>query len=1203
MGRHQRELPAASGHEVIEDNERLDEIVQAVGHEAVADTVERPEITKAKHDLADEAIEQTGVVVPHEESGAVVVHETPQGELVQQEDGPGGAVVPYEEPNLPVRQTPEEAPVKTPEQPLVMGEVGQDHDVERKAHELASRLIEEKEENNAKRKFYDPRKAFRRIWGYENRLGEYTRDFKAKIKESGSLHGIDDKWTDEQRAEFEAVEMGRMLGGPEEAIDQAAGEKRQYFDDDHEAVTKAKDLLAEFASSDMSDDEFLEKMEDVRAAMGEGETASNEMFMSNYLEVAQAARGRLEQDESMESVLEGFKLVRAEARSDTRAEIHKSKIDALVDKWEDSRFGRFIPANAVGLGINIAVFAADRGSRSIVGRLFSLGGSAALAGTIAGLKTHSENNRLRSNMMLNQGRGAEYSSESARSNRNREAISEYEYKQVESETLIGGLHDVNARFATEEMSDSLAHDAINQLSNLQALKEVSVEKSVELIGIGTTDDPNKRAKDRLVMGSESAGLKAQMAEAVRNGDTHILGVLGLDTTTDIESRVPVVDGETPEQRQAKIDGEIHELINHAISLRSEAFAERYRDEVDSTDKAWAKYNTIDSAKEGLKVAGMSLVAGVVIQEVMATMSSGRSGLLERAWGAKNNPDAQNTLLNHFGGHQYNTEHITKELSPSEIRDIQSRGGIITDNSSIGQKGPPMQQSMNQFVQGHKGEMTHFNNVNLYTNDTGAAPDLNELGGALGKGPDGTVKVFAEMTKNGSFEGANSIDMTNSPNVFTMAFKQPDGTHIHKVFNFGQEIQKPWADMLAQDSSGNWSFKGDGYIAWGQTNNGTLEVAASMAGTGQGATIEVPRVPENVFSYDVSYPASGPTEMPPAAWVRAPRSVGVTSRPPRAERPPEPEPTPEPLPQLEPAPVRPELETAPVRPELESASEEPQLERAKSTEVQQRDENLPEQQEQLPEIESRGMQIAREAGWPLLELQIGSGNASAEQWKAAASVVEQIRAANPNVTSEIEQLRLAVELAETTNVDAEIRGMLMTLYRMNEHRQERHESGDSDDSAGSEQGGTGTPVEPEPASHNTNSQGAESAPRVPENRDTEAKTLSKERNRRIQDLDGRIDESRRRIAVFEARGKGAEADKGHLEQFLLERSELRANVTDDERADWLEEDRLPFLRKDLDKARENLANGSSSRAAVNVASREKDIEIAEKELESLRSSLE
>ncbi len=1026
MAREQGQLPGGhssheSGFDTAENQERQRKIEQAAGHEAVADTVERPEITQAKRNLGGKAVEKF-----MEQDGTVVLHENATGELVSPEDSLGGAVVPYEQPELPVQQTPEDEPAGTPEKPLVMGEIGQDHDVERKARELADRLIEEKVENNAKRKFYSPRKAFRRMWGYEKRRQKYIEEFRAEIKESGGLHGADDRWSDEQQAEFEDTEKARLIHGGEDLLDKAGGEKRQYFDDSHEAVALAKDLLTEFASSDMSDEDFLEKIESVRTAMGEGEITQNEMFMSNYLEVAHAARGRIAQDESMEDVLDGFKLVRAEARSDTRAEIHKTKLDALYDKYEQSTFGRIVPASALALGVGVGMFVAERGSRSAVGRIFSLGGTAALAGSIAAAKAHAENNRLRSNMLLNQGRGMEYSSEVDRNNKKREKISAYEYKQVQSDTIIAGLHDINTRFDEEEMSDNLANGAIDKLADLQAIKDVSATERVELINIGVTDDPAKRVKDRLAMGQEAATLKAQIAEAMRSGDTHVLGALGLDSSTNIEELVPMVDGETPEERQANIDSKVYELINHAISLKSEALADAYRGEVDAADKAWSKYNALDSAKEGVKVAGMALVAGVVVQEAVAWFRADRAGLLERPFGAsRNNPDAQNTLLNHFGGRQYNTEHISRELSPSEIRDIEARGGIVTSNHQPGVK-TPSSQSINQFVQGHKGEMKSFESVNLYTNDTAPTPDLNELGGMLGKGPDGTVKVFAEMTKDGSFEGAKSIDMTNSPNVFTMAFKQPDGTHMHKVFNFGQDIPKPWADMLTQDSNGNWNFKGDGYIAWGQTNNGALEVAASMAGTGEGLTIDTSTISEGTFSYDVSYPASGPTEMPPATWFRGSKGVGVAGHPPRSERPPRTESDPSPQPQLPPAPVR--------APSIERPPQQPELERARSQEVEIRSDNPTEQQEQRVEVESSERRVAREAGWPLLDLRIGVGNASAEQWRSAASIVENARAQNPDVTDEVEQLRLAMELATSIGADPDTQGLLTTLYAMNEDKQ-------------------------------------------------------------------------------------------------------------------------------------------------------------------------
>ena len=103
-----------------------------------------------------------------------------------------------------------------------------------------------------------------------------------------------------------------------------------------------------------------------------------------------------------------------------------------------------------------------------------------------------------------------------------------------------------------------------------------------------------------------------------------------------------------------------------------------------------------------------------------------------------------------------------------------------------------------------------------------------------------------MTANGSFGNGVQLDMTKTQNnVLDISFKQSDGTFLHKTFNYGQPIPKPWADMLYQKNDGTWGFKGNGEVHWGKVHDGTFYAAASIPGENKSfdLTSQVLKTPE------------------------------------------------------------------------------------------------------------------------------------------------------------------------------------------------------------------------------------------------------------------------------------------------------------------------------------------------------------------------
>jgi len=742
---------------------------------------------------------------------------------------------------------------------FVVGEIDQSDNAERKAYDIAQRQVEELKEKNNERFILNPKRIIRTAWGFGATQRTLLNKARREIREANDVTVIDDEYSPEARRRYADLQFDQFFHGSDEAIDESAGEKREFFADDHEATVAAKELFREFSTTNMSDDEFNQRIQEVRTKMGEqlSDTAKGDVILDNYLEAAQAMRGRIEHDASIDRMLEGFKLARAEARSDSRTEVHRTRSDRLLDTWEESKIGSLIPSQVAAVGISVGSFVAVRGA-STVARAAAFVGGGVVIGAVAGVREHAEITRQRARHEQEIFRGKEYTERTGRE----KELSEFEYRRFSAEGAIEGLDENTDMLLNGRFDHGTIEKVLDDLAEAQLLKTLSAERGIDLFSHGVSDDPTKHLQDRLDLARAQAELKMQLVQAIESGNSELLATLGI---TDLNA----------------ID-RASEFIASLLDARSEASRDTYLEAIDTQDAAFESYRRKESIKKGIKVGALSLVAGVAIQEAIAIASDNSSGLIEQAWGADNNSDAHNTMLGGLhSADQSTTEAITRELSPQEIADLRANGSTVIDHSAILARNFPTTESIGSYIDAlPDGEMRHFSSVELYTN---AQPysDLNELDGQLSHGSNGMVSPWDTMNAKGSFNAGGSIDMDTGPNVFDIAIKQPDGTHLHKVFEYGQDVPKPWADMLYEKDDGTWGFKGDGYIAWGQTSGDHLDVAASIGGDGEDFQVTaVSTVEETISNYEVITPVETQTDFAPPVWMARTERLGNAKRPER-----------------------------------------------------------------------------------------------------------------------------------------------------------------------------------------------------------------------------------------------------------------------------------------------------------------------------------
>lgn len=744
----------------------------------------------------------------------------------------------------------EDTPVEV--MPIVVGEVDLSHNAERAAYAIADRSVEDLKERHEQRFALNPKKIARTIWGFKGTHRKVLNQARQDIVRAGDVNAMDTEFSDEARSRYGDAIFEQFFNGSDEAIDTKAGEQREFFADNHEASVAAKGLYTEFAASDtMTDDEFNRRLQEVRAQMGEqqSETARGEVIIDNYLEAARAMRGRRQHGEAMENVVDGFRLVRGEARSDSRTEIHRTRVDKVLDKYEDSRFGNIIPAQVLATGVSVGAWLATSGA-AVAARAVSFVGGGLVIGGVAAAKEHAEITRQRALRSQERFRGKEYVDGT---NRERK-LSEFEYRQRNVDSILADLHEDSEKLRGGLFDARTIDAALDRLATTKTLKDVSAERGVDLFDHGVSDNPNKHLEDRIAMARSQAEMKVLLAQAIESGDTDALAAFRLDA--------------------ANLPANAAGYIDTLLETRSAAFQAEYLEDISAKDKAFGKWRRREALKKGAVAGGLSLVAAPLVQEAFSMFSSDSAGLIERAWGAENNLGAHNTML---GGLIPAEQHIGYELSPEQIADIENGGGTVVDTSTLRTETIPGTQSIEEYTAAHPDEFRHFGSVELYTNETWDTPDYNELTGQLTHNPDGTVSPWATATADGSWNESGTLDMVNTqgnPNVLDMALRQPDGSFLHKTFEFGQDVPEPWASMLYKNEDNTWGFKGDGYLAWGQTSGDHLDVAASIRGDGEAITINTT---EYVEVRQPSYEVAVPTDFVPPVWFTGNERLGNATR--------------------------------------------------------------------------------------------------------------------------------------------------------------------------------------------------------------------------------------------------------------------------------------------------------------------------------------
>lgn len=426
-----------------------------------------------------------------------------------------------------------------------------------------------------------------------------------------------------------------------------AGEKMEEADAETTAAIRgavekfATAKIPEGGSLDDLKREFANDMKRLKAEARDRGEDTDELIFDNYLDVAMQARMRVEHGIAMEDVMEGFKVVRAEARDGIRTEAHRDCVDKIINRIESSNAAGLVPAEVLAIAFGVTSALTQTGVRAIAGAGAGIGAST----LISGLRERNRITEDRARMLRDVANGMSYEGQSA--DRPRSASARYEQR-------IGGtLYGVEkATSLAQRIEDAMkAEGDARSEATLRAIAEARVR----------IDFSDAERKDLISYSSEDARGKERLALDI--------------ATIRAEKSLSEDDKKKLEAMKAEIEEEL-------------------TSGVDEKDADFRHMRTAMAVRK----AGRTLILGasifLVSQEAMAAMDPGKIGILEKygifeKLGIRtpgNADNASETLLAsgfglNRGGTQYQTQPITLRSDQQvEIDRLRANGYTETQIS-------------------------------------------------------------------------------------------------------------------------------------------------------------------------------------------------------------------------------------------------------------------------------------------------------------------------------------------------------------------------------------------------------------------------------------------------------------------------------------------------------------------------------------------
>lgn len=94
--------------------------------------------------------------------------------------------------------------------------------------------------------------------------------------------------------------------------------------------------------------------------------------------------------------------------------------------------------------------------------------------------------------------------------------------------MVESLTAFKEKLETDGFDEATIKASLDELANIQVLKDLSASEGIDLFDHGKSGDPTKHLQDRMRLAQSQAELKSLLSEAVDAGDTTVIEALGIN---------------------------------------------------------------------------------------------------------------------------------------------------------------------------------------------------------------------------------------------------------------------------------------------------------------------------------------------------------------------------------------------------------------------------------------------------------------------------------------------------------------------------------------------------------------------------------------------------------------------------------------------------------------------------------------------------
>lgn len=623
-----------------------------------------------------------------------------------------------------------------------------------------------------------------------------------------------------------AVTMRRMiLDASMDSVRTERGESRERLEADNPARLAMLDLIKRFAVKDkdgkyMTPDEFTEQKKRIYAQYADelfDNKGDKTAYIDNYYAIAEMARATADHAEGLAAIEKGFQMYRAETRNDLNTEAHRTRVEAAVEKWEHSKFGKFIPPEIVAAAAGVAGYVGSSVLRSTAGQIISFGGGSIATGVIGAVR---EGNAVKSER-------ATLAQQLASGNLNTEnkinqQIGETIYQMASARDMMN-----KAKAAIDGGDTKAMFDALTEMTWRQKMGD---QFKVDLISYSSPDEIATESLDLITS-------RAELIVALRKAnpdfdiDSFNAGITDkLGTIKSLNDKNLLKSADLPDQAK--------EMIG----------------DIQAKDELFAKLKAKRQAIRGVGTCISSLVIGSAVRAV-------GNYVIDQI-----TPDT--VEVTHVKpGDKVHYDKLTNE----QIADLKSRGATVEAVDKIVNKTTTETVNADQAV----ADNPLFQRSAWLSNNTSIS-DGNELAGHIQEGKMFYQPTGASFTNGIHIEQSSILNAAQQGNIHLKISPTADtqshpfdvvGKLVNGRVEFDVEPGSPAAKMIA-DRSYKFAEVAD--------NNGF--VYATDIGSGTANSFDVAKtIQEKVTEYNVQMPSKTVTRVVDAVTAKTEFHVQVPEK--------------------------------------------------------------------------------------------------------------------------------------------------------------------------------------------------------------------------------------------------------------------------------------------------------------------------------------